>query len=64
MDDGGYAGSDHRPLLRFCGTGQMRGMAAVLQNIVYPHELNTGGNDLIWILERGYVMNVEYDPGI
>jgi hypothetical protein len=39
-------------------------MAAVLQDIVYPHELNAGGNDLIGILERGWVMNVVYDPGI
>lgn len=41
-----------------------KGMAAVLQDIVYPHELNAGGNDLIGILERGCAMNVEYDPGI
>lgn len=39
-------------------------MAAVLQDIVYPHGLNAGGNDLIGILGRGGVMNVEYDPGI
>jgi hypothetical protein len=46
------------------GDWSNEGMAAILQNIVYTHELHVGENDLIGILERGCVMIVVYDPGI